>query len=234
MQKKCGLWILSKVEFDFMKILRIITLTLCPSETSSRNYSGKISGKKILKSASVASTFLILCPVPCSSPSPLLNFFFSPQRLVFSRHVLVRVPRWSLGLSPFRPPSPIIPQDPHGFQHRLVYLLPSSSCCFFFFFPPPLPVSPLVSRQKEERTGSIAASRGRRGCWTSSICIYIASSWAEKEGGEDEELGRGGGRSRFRNVFCEASHIDTSYSRVSWDKIGETKTPLAGCVSSFP
>lgn len=45
------------------------------------------------------------------------------------------------------------------------------------------------------------ASHSRRG-WTSSICIYTASPWAEKEGGGDGELGRGGWPG-IRNVFCE-------------------------------
>lgn len=35
----------------------------------------------------------------------------------------------------------------------------------------------------------MSVSRGGGG-WTSSIHIYIASFWAETEGGEDEELGR--------------------------------------------
>ena len=63
----------------------------------------------------------------------------------------------------------------------------------------------------EERTGSVAASRGRRG-WTSLVVFTLPPPGQRGAGGEDEELALGG---RSRNVFSETSHIDTSYSRVS-------------------
>lgn len=44
--------------------------------------------------------------------------------------------------------------------------------------------------------------------------LFVFTSVPSRAEKEDEELGRDV-QSWFRNVFCEASHIDTSYSRVS-------------------
>lgn len=39
------------------------------------------------------------------------------------------------------------------------------------------------------------------------FCIYIASSWAEKEGGGDEELGQGGSVSAQKRLLISILHI---------------------------
>lgn len=96
-------------------------------------------------------------------------------------------------------------------QHWLVYFLPS--------FPLPLPRPHRVSgsrlikrRREQDRSLHFVAERG----WTSfNLYLHHLLLGGERGGVEDEELGKGG-RSRFRNVFYEAFHIDTSYSRVSW------------------
>ena len=148
-----------------MKILRIITLTLCPSETSSRNYSGKISGKKILKSASVASTFLILCPVPCSSPSPLLNFFFTPNVSSFLATFLFvfLVDLWVFPLSVLHLPSS--PRIHTGFNTDSSTSSPAPLAVFFSFSPPlsPCPPSCHVKRRREQDRSLRLVAEGAAG-----------------------------------------------------------------------
>lgn len=157
--------------------------------------------KKCFNLTNPPSSFCFLSPTP--SPLPYLQ----SHPTSFPTSVLT-VELWGVCLS-----SPLTASQ-HWcaqVQHWLVYFLPS--------FPLPLTRPHRVSRSRlikrrreQDRTQRFVAERG----WTSFICIYTTSSSAEKEGGvEDEELGKGG-RSRFRNVFYEAFHIDTSYSRVSW------------------
>lgn len=111
--------------------------------------------KKIIKSASVLSC-CVVSPTP--SPSPLLNFFFSHPASLFVDDLWVYSPPSSIS---HHLPATLIHSVP---QRRLIYLL----SCFVFSSPH---VVQKPSGQKEERTGSIAASRGRRG-WTSSIFVF--------------------------------------------------------------
>lgn len=124
------------------------------------------------------------------------------------------------GSIPLRPPSPIISQ-----RHRSTQFLNADSStsspalCF------PLPVMSFRSRrvEKEERTGSIAASRGRRG-WTSSIFVFTLPPPGRRRR-EERMKSRDGavGLGSEMSFCCEASHIDTSYSRVSCCKSKEKK-----------
>lgn len=79
--------------------------------------------------------------------------------------------------------SPRVPVKPMLTGPSLIHHLLSHFMILLLF---PIRSSGTVS-SKEERTGSITASHGRRG-WTSFICIYTASSLVEKEGVKDEEL----------------------------------------------
>lgn len=158
---------------------------------------------KILKSASIPS-FHIPHTVSCPLLLPLLPSFTSvftlhTQQLLFSHHVRCSSTIFGSFPSVLHLPSSPGDTDPHRFN--------TDSSISRFTLPLLFPImSSEAVTSKEERTGSITASHGRRG-WTSSICIYIASSWAEKEGGEDEELGRGGRFSVQKCLLISILHI---------------------------
>lgn len=157
----------------------------------------------------------VSCPLT-ASPSPLLHFFSSPNvtssGMTFgsftclSHHVSVKAKLTGPTMTP--PPS----------HFMILLLFPSKS-------------SGTVSL-KEERTGSITASHGRRG-WTSFIRIYTASSLAEKEGVKDEELG---GRALvlvqkcLYGGFSYRYFIFTSFLMAKKEK----RVALRVCVSSSP
>lgn len=125
---------------------------------------------------------------------PSLTSVFTPtHHLLFPHHSPAFL--GDLWVFPVRPPSPFI-SDPHTDSSHLLSYFPSCP--------------QKLSRQKEERTGSVTASHAGRGL--DIIYLYLHRLLLGGEGGRRGWRVRDGAVGLGSEMF---SHIDTSYSRVS-------------------